>query len=46
MLFLELPSGRRLAFVKPAVVDHDKWPGKKKNNISGRGLKNIPMERD
>ena len=30
MLFLELPSGRRLAFVKPAVVDHDKWPGKKK----------------
>lgn len=30
MLFLELPSKRRLAFVKPAVVDHDKWPGKKK----------------
>lgn len=30
MLFLELPSGRRLAFVKPAVVDHNKWPGKKK----------------
>lgn len=30
MLFLELPSGRRLAFVKPRVTDHDKFPGKKK----------------
>ncbi len=30
MLFLELPSGRRLAFVKPKVIDHDKFPGKKK----------------
>lgn len=30
ILFLELPSGRRLAYVKPKVVDHDKFPGKKK----------------
>ena len=30
MLFLELPSGRRLAYVKPEVMEHDKWPGKKK----------------
>lgn len=30
MLFLELPSGRRLAFVKPRVTEHDRFPGKKK----------------
>lgn len=30
MLFLELPSGRRLAFVKPQVLPHDKFPGKNK----------------
>ena len=29
-LFIELPSGRRLAYVKPKVVDHDKFPGKQK----------------
>lgn len=30
MLFIELPSGRRLAYPKPKVVEHDKFPGKKK----------------
>ena len=30
MLFLELPSGRRLAFVKPQVLPHDRFPGKNK----------------
>ena len=30
MLFIELPSGRRLAYPKPKVVGHDKFPGKKK----------------
>lgn len=30
MLFLELPSGRRLAYVKPKLVDHDKFIGKQK----------------
>jgi len=30
MLFIELPSGRRLAYVKPKVVEHDKFPGKQK----------------
>lgn len=30
MLFLELPSGRKLAYVKPKVVEHDKFPGKQK----------------
>lgn len=29
-LFLELPSGRRLAYVKPKIMDHDKFPGKQK----------------
>lgn len=30
ILFIELPSGRRLAYVKPNIVDHDKFPGRKK----------------
>ena len=29
-LFIELPSGRRLAYVKPKVMEHDKFPGKQK----------------
>jgi DNA polymerase len=29
-LFIELPSGRRLAYVKPKIMDHDKFPGKQK----------------
>lgn len=29
-LFLELPSGRRLAYVKPKIVDHEKFSGKQK----------------
>jgi len=29
-LFLELPSSRRLAYAKPKVVEHDKFPGKEK----------------
>jgi len=29
-LFIELPSGRKLAYVKPKIVDHDKFPGKTK----------------
>mgnify|MGYP001019034086 CR=1 FL=1 len=35
MLFLELPSGRRLAYVKPKIVDHDKFMGKKKIIFQG-----------
>jgi DNA polymerase len=27
ILFIELPSGRRLAYVKPKVVDDDRFPG-------------------
>lgn len=30
MLFIELPSGRQLAYPKPKIVEHDKFPGKKK----------------
>lgn len=30
LLFLELPSGRRIAYPKPKIVDHDKFSGKKK----------------
>ncbi|WP_352420758.1 DNA polymerase [Proteiniborus sp.] len=30
ILFIELPSGRRLAYVKPKIVDHDKFIGKQK----------------
>lgn len=30
ILFIELPSGRRLAYVKPKVVDDDRFPGKEK----------------
>lgn len=30
MLFIELPSGRQLAYPKPKIIEHDKFPGKKK----------------
>lgn len=30
MLFIEIPSGRQLAYPKPKIVKHDKFPGKKK----------------
>lgn len=30
ILFIELPSGRRLAYAKPRLVDHDRFPGKQK----------------
>lgn len=30
ILFIELPSGRRLAYPKPQVIDHDRFPGKQK----------------
>lgn len=35
ILFLELPSGRKLAYPKPRVVDHDKFPGKMKITFEG-----------
>lgn len=35
ILFLELPSGRRLAYPKPRVVDHDKFPGRMKITFEG-----------
>ena len=34
-LFLELPSGRRIAYVKPKLRDHDKFPGKQKIIFEG-----------
>jgi DNA polymerase len=30
ILFIDLPSGRKLAYPKPRVVDHDRFPGKQK----------------
>ncbi len=30
ILFIELPSGRRLAYVKPKVVEDERYPGKEK----------------
>ena len=30
ILFIELPSGRRIAYVKPKLVDHDKFIGRQK----------------
>ncbi len=30
ILFIALPSGRKLAYPKPRVVDHDRFPGKQK----------------
>lgn len=35
ILFIELPSGRRLAYPKPRVVDHDKFPGRMKITFEG-----------
>ncbi|WP_312668281.1 DNA polymerase [Tissierella praeacuta] len=35
ILFIELPSGRRLAYPKPRLIDHDKFPGKKKIVFEG-----------
>lgn len=35
ILFIELPSGRRLAYPKPRVVDHDKFPGRLKITFEG-----------
>lgn len=35
MLFIELPSGRRLSFVKPRIMDHNMFPGKKKIVFQG-----------
>ncbi len=35
ILFIELPSGRRLAYPKPRILDHDKFPGKKKITFEG-----------
>ncbi len=29
ILFIELPSGRRLAYPKPRIMDHDKFPGRR-----------------
>lgn len=34
-LFIELPSGRRLAYPKPRLIDHDKFPGRKKIVFEG-----------
>lgn len=36
ILFIELPSGRRIAYPKPRLVDHDKFPGKMKITFEGR----------
>jgi len=30
ILFIELPSGRRLAYVKPKIVEDERYPGKEK----------------
>lgn len=35
ILFLELPSGRRLAYPKPRIIDHDKFPGRQKITFEG-----------
>lgn len=35
ILFIELPSGRRIAYPKPRLVDHDKFPGRKKIVFEG-----------
>lgn len=35
ILFIELPSGRRIAYPKPRIIDHDKFPGRKKIVFEG-----------
>lgn len=35
ILFLELPSGRKLAYPKPKIMDHDKFPGRQKITFEG-----------
>src|SRR5690554_5406839 len=36
ILFIELPSGRKLAYPKARLIDHDKFPGRKKIVFEGR----------
>ena len=36
ILFIELPSGRRLAYPKARLMDHDKTPGRKQIVFEGR----------
>lgn len=36
ILFIELPSGRKLAYPKARLIDHDKFPGQKKIVFEGR----------
>jgi DNA polymerase len=39
ILFIELPSGRRIAYPKPRLIDHDKFEGKKKIVFEGMNSK-------
>lgn len=36
ILFIELPSGRCIAYPKPKIEDHDKFPGRMKITFEGR----------